>query len=65
MAYLEKKVDTAREEQEKKPDESFDSFEEGSVIEKAMKKFLGGFKELKSEIAQMKETVRSNGSSRD
>jgi hypothetical protein len=63
MAYLEKKVDTARDEkQDKKAEESFDSFEEGSVIEKAMKKFLGGFKELKSEFAQMKETVRSNGS---
>jgi len=61
MPYLEKKVDTA---QERQTEES-DSFEEGSLIEKAMKKFLGGFKELKSEIAQMKETVRSNGSSRE
>jgi hypothetical protein len=48
MAYLEKKVETAREENK---DESESSFEEGSVIEKAMKKFLGGFKDLKTEIA--------------
>ena len=50
MAYLEKKVDTARDfnphiaEEEEKLQEMSDSFEEGSVIEKAMQKFLGGFK---------------------
>ncbi len=67
MAYLEKKLDTARdmnkpqteEENQKQSQELSDSFEEGSVIEKAMKKFLGGFKELKSEISMIKESVKS------
>jgi hypothetical protein len=61
MAYLEKKIDTARDGSQEGSASAEESFEEGSVIEKAMKKFLGGFKELKTEIAMMKETVRSGG----